>query len=72
MPFFRTKPAVVEAYRMPLPGQEPSDGLLFFLAAKGLSVDGVGAGPGDWVVADGWGKVFSCHPADFAATYEQV
>ena len=35
MPFFRTKPQTVEAYRLPLAGQEPSDGLVFFLVDNG-------------------------------------
>lgn len=72
MPFFRKRVATVEAYRMPQEGQEPSDGLIFFLEANGLSIDQIGAAPGDWVVADGWGKVSSCTPVVFHVTYEQV
>ena len=72
MPFFRPRPQALEAYRMPQPGKQPSDGLVFFLKAHGVLMGEGVAAPGDWVVADSRGKLFSCTPEDFDLFFESV
>lgn len=51
MPFF-TETRHVEAYQLPKEGQQPSDGLIFFLRSIHLDgiLDKLGA-PGSWVIS---------------------
>jgi len=82
MPMFRKLPVIIEAYRLPPAGQEPSDGLIFFLHDNGIQSDydegvsietleGVMRGdPGDWIIKGVNGECYPCKPDIFAKTYE--
>lgn len=76
MPFFRKKPVTIEAYRLPLAGQEPSDGLVFFLEANGHPahlIPGLCAKyAGCWMVRAPNGHLAPYGPEKFHEEFEQV
>ena len=76
MPRFRTKPVVIEAYRLPALDE---DAMVFARAvAVGQSLEQVvvtregmiTAQPGDWIIKGVNGEFFLCRPDIFEATYE--
>ncbi len=74
MPYFqRRKPDTVEAYRLPLGGEEPSDGLVFFL--KEIRLYFVLRDPlwlGKWVVLEPSGKWCLKSDEEFRITYKPL
>ena len=85
---YRKKPVVIDAIRLPLAGEEPTEdfvtGLHEFLADAIWNSDrdeGIGistlegtmrADPGDWIIRGIKGEFYPCKPDIFEATYEAV
>ena len=81
---FRKKPVVIEAWKLPEKGANPSKSLLEFLHSnnilsdydEGVSIptlEGTMRGdPGDWIIKGVKGEVYPCKPDIFEATYERV
>jgi len=84
MGWFRKKPRVVEAFRLPLRGEEPSEALLDFLNSMERewesgrdetivihTLEGTMEGlPGDWIIKGLHGEFYPCKPEIFDETYE--
>lgn len=83
---YRKKPIVVEAMRLPLEGEDPSDELVDFLHSANRDIysdygggvaiktlEGTMRGdPGDWIIKGVDGEFYPCKPDIFAQTYEKV
>lgn len=86
MPFYRERPAIVEAMRLPDENEIPSPELIAWLKereGKWAAGDGgaitvqTGAGaatahPGDWIAEDRNGDLSPWDPDDFARRYEKI
>lgn len=80
---YRKKPVVIDAMRLPMPGEDQQkigdlfdflDGAEWSLGLDGLfikTLEGeMRASPGDWIIRGVAGELYPCKPDIFAATYE--
>lgn len=76
MPFYRRITAPnsrpVEAYRLPLAGKQPTDGLMFFLRENGLAMDALFDPDGEWIVKDPNAGVYYVGNTAFNATFAPI
>jgi len=82
---YRKKPVVVQAIRVPMPGEQGQKvGDIFdfmsdaewMIGAEGLTITTLEgemlARPGDWIIRGIAGEFYPCKPDIFEATYEPV
>jgi hypothetical protein len=85
---YRKKPVVIEAFRVPGPGEAPDESVPSWLTTALLNCDAtiiasggmnittlegiMRADVGDYVIRGVKGELYPCKPDIFAATYEQV
>lgn len=86
MPMFRKKPVVIEAFQVPLEGEECSADMRDFLRRSDRDMiseyDGsisiftlegtMSATPGDWIIRGTAGEYYPCKPDVFADVYEDA
>ena len=80
---FRKKPVVIEAWLVPLRGEDPSEEIIDLVQAQGWIGDDEGifittlegvmtASAGDWIIKGVAGEYYPCKPDIFGKTYEAV
>ena len=78
---YRKKPVVIEAWRVPKRGEEPTYEMVEFVRQQGWEGDSEGisiptkegvmlAMPGDYIIKGVVGEYYPCKPDIFALTYE--
>lgn len=78
---FRKKPGVILAWQVPLPHEDPSEGIVELVQSQNWDGDSEGiiiptlegnmlASPGDWIIQGIKGEFYPCKPDIFEATYE--
>ena len=73
MPYFkRREPEVVEAYRLPQKGENPSDGLLFFMGKYDRDLLFFADYPGHWVARRQDGVWWTMGHEFFLAAYKPL
>jgi len=86
MPYFRKKPVLIEAHRLPI-ADDPTQELIDFLHSidrewgqsdkhgsiiiKTFEGD-MHAEPGDWIIKGVNGEFYPCKPDIFAKTYQEI
>lgn len=81
--FFRKKPVIIQAWKIPMRGEEPSEELLSLVQSQNWEGDDEGiviptlegnmlGNPGDYIIMGIKGEYYPCKPDIFEMTYTDL